>query len=91
MKEKTIYIGKVIRTLRKAKGLTQEKLANNINLDRSYISEIERNIKAPSLYTIFKLALGLGMLPEDLIKKVRQSVDFDSLFEQEFTRPKVEK
>jgi transcriptional regulator with XRE-family HTH domain len=84
LKEKTIYIGEVISTLRKAKGLTQEKLANNINLDRSYISEIERNIKGPSLYTTFKLAKGLDMPPEDLIKKVNQSMDFDSLYEQEF-------
>jgi transcriptional regulator with XRE-family HTH domain len=85
LKEKTIYIGKVIRTLRKSQGLTQEKLANNINLDRSYISEIERNIKAPSLYTIFKLAKGLGMPPDDLVKKIYESIDFESLFEQEFT------
>jgi transcriptional regulator with XRE-family HTH domain len=88
LKEKTIYIGEVISTLRKAKGLTQEKLANNIYLDRSYLSEIERNIKAPSLYTILKLAKGLDMPPEDLIKNIYQSIDFDRLFEQEFTKPK---
>ena len=88
LKEKTIYIGEVISTLRKEKGLTQEKLANNIYLDRSYLSEIERNIKAPSLYTILKLAKGLDMPPEDLIKNIYQSIDFDRLFEQEFTKPK---
>ena len=91
MKEKTIYIGKVIRPLRKAKGLTQEKLANEINLDRSYLSEIERDIKAPSLYTIFKLAIGLGMPHEELTKKIYDFIDFDSLFEQEFTSPKMDK
>jgi transcriptional regulator with XRE-family HTH domain len=91
LKEKTIYIGEVIRPLRKAKGLTQEELANNINLDRSYLSEIERNIKAPSLYTIFKLTKGLGKPPGELIEKIYDGIDFDSLFEQEFTQPKKDK
>lgn len=91
MKEKTIYIGKVIRTLRKAKGMTQEKLANEIHLDRSYLSEIERNLKAPSLYTIFKLTKGLGIPPGELIEKIYDCIDFDSLFEQEFIYPKMDK
>ncbi|MEH7180524.1 helix-turn-helix domain-containing protein [Neobacillus vireti] len=91
MKEKTIYIGKVLRTLRIAKGLTQEKLANEINLDRGFISELERNKKAPSYYTIFKLAKGLGMPPEEFTKKVNESLDFDSMLEQEFTSPKMDK
>lgn len=84
MKEKTIYIGEVVRALRKAKGLTQEKLANDINIDRSYLSDIERNIKAPSLYTIFKLAKGLEIPYGELIKNIYESIDFDSLFEKEF-------
>jgi transcriptional regulator with XRE-family HTH domain len=91
LKEKTIYIGNVIRTLRKAKGMSQEKLANDIHLDRSYLSEIERNLKAPSLYTIFKLTKGLGIPPGELIEKIYDCIDFDSLFEQEFTSPKMDK
>jgi transcriptional regulator with XRE-family HTH domain len=91
LKEKTIYIGKVIRPLREAKGMTQEELANEINLDRSYLSEIERNLKAPSLYTIFKLTKGLDMPPGELIEKIYDCIDFDSLFEQEFTSPKMDK
>ncbi|MDR7079566.1 transcriptional regulator with XRE-family HTH domain [Neobacillus niacini] len=91
MKEKTIYIGEVIRTLRKAKGMTQEELANEINLDRSYLSEIERNLKAPSLYTIFKLTKGLVIPPGELTEKIYDDIDFDSLFEQEFTEPRKDK
>ncbi|MEH7493627.1 helix-turn-helix domain-containing protein [Neobacillus niacini] len=91
MKEKTIYIGKVIRSLRKAKGMTQEELANEIYLDRSYLSEIERNLKAPSLYTIFKLTKGLDIPPGELIVKIYDCIDFDRLFEQEFTDPEKDK
>jgi transcriptional regulator with XRE-family HTH domain len=91
LKEKTIYIGKVIKTLRIEKGMTQEKLANEINLDRSYLSEIERNLKAPSLYTIFKLTKGLDIPPGELIEKIYDYIDFDTLFEQEFTNPKMDK
>jgi transcriptional regulator with XRE-family HTH domain len=91
LKEKTIYIGKVIRPLREEKGMTQEKLANEINLDRSYLSEIERDLKAPSVYTIFKLTKGLGIPPGELIEKIYDCIDFDSLFEQEFTCLKRDK
>lgn len=91
MKEKAIYIGKVIRTLRKAKGMTQEGLANEIHLDRSYLSEIERNLKAPSVYTIFKLTIGLGIPPGEMFEKIYHCIDFDSLFEQEFIDPKMDK
>jgi transcriptional regulator with XRE-family HTH domain len=60
-------------------------------LDSSYLSEIERNLKAPSLYTIFKLTKGLGIPPGELIVKIYNCIDFDSLFEQEFNDPKMDK
>lgn len=82
-KEKTIYIGSVIKRLRKLIGKTQEKLANDSCIDRSFMGELERNEKGPSLNTIFKLAKGLEMEPEDLVREIKESIDFQSIFDKE--------
>ena len=82
-KEKTMNIGVVTKRLRKAKGLSQEKLALASNLDRSYYGEIERGEKTPSLPTTFKIAYGLKMEPEDLVKQIKESGVFYNLFDDD--------
>lgn len=49
-----------IRTLRVTKGLSQEALALKADIDRTYISQIERSIGNPSLLVLCKLASILG-------------------------------
>ena len=53
----------VIKTLREDKGLTQEKLADNAELTRGYISRLEKGNYAddsPSIRTLRKIADGLS-------------------------------
>lgn len=59
-----------IRGLRISKGLSQEKLGHICNLDRTYISGIERGVRNPSLVGIYNIALGLGISLEDLFKYI---------------------
>jgi transcriptional regulator with XRE-family HTH domain len=49
-------LGRRIRTLRLRLGLTQEQLAEMSNLHHSYIGQVERGEKLPSLRTLKKLA-----------------------------------
>ena len=44
--------GRVIREMRLERGLSQEKLSELCNLDRSYVSEIERGEKTASIRTL---------------------------------------
>ena len=53
--------GEVIRKIRRSKGMSQEQLANNARLDRSYVGGIERNERNPTLPVIERLADGLGI------------------------------
>lgn len=52
---------------------SQEKLALDAGLDRTYISLLERGLRSPSLKTVFILAKKLNVSPikliEDMIKK----------------------
>lgn len=62
--------GDVLRSLRTDAELSQESLALECDLDRTFISLLERGLRQPSLQTIFKLAEVLNISPSDLIKKV---------------------
>lgn len=66
--------GKVLRELREAYQLSQEKLAEYCDLDRTYISMLERGLRQPTITTIFKLAKALNVLPSQLIEKVENQV-----------------
>ena len=55
-KQICVEMGKVIQTHRKAIGLSQEELAFQAGIDRTYISQIERGISNPSLFIIVKVA-----------------------------------
>jgi CheY-like chemotaxis protein/DNA-binding XRE family transcriptional regulator len=53
--------GKAIRLRRGHLGITQEELAERAGLHRSYIADVERGVRNPSLVAIAKLAGGLGV------------------------------
>ncbi len=53
--------GRNIKKLRKERKLTQEELAEIANMDRSYLSDIERGIKSISIEKIENLAIALKM------------------------------
>ena len=53
--------GERIQTLRKAKGLSQEKFALLIDMDRTYYASVEAGKRNISLQNIKKIADGLGI------------------------------
>lgn len=58
--------GKRLRELREAKGVSQESLAHEAGLDRTYISSVERGQRNISLENIERLAEALGVKVRDL-------------------------
>ncbi|MGQ8336303.1 helix-turn-helix domain-containing protein [Sunxiuqinia sp. A32] len=62
--------GKVLRDLRIERKISQEKLAEYCDLDRTYISLLERGLRQPTISTIFKLAQALDLSPTDFIHRV---------------------
>ena len=53
-------IGKKIKELRVAKGLTQEELADRSELSKGFISQLERNLTSPSITTLMDILQCLG-------------------------------
>ena len=69
-------VGQRIREARKAKGLTQEALANKVGLSSTHISVIERGLKSARLETFVAIANILEVSADSLlIDVVDHSVD----------------
>ena len=62
--------GMRLRAVRKEKGLSQETLALEAGLDRSYVGGVERGERNISLENIEKLARALGVSVSELTKGV---------------------
>ena len=59
-----------VRTLRVLKGWSQERLALTCELDRTYVSAIERSVWNVSISNVERLALALDVEPWMLLKPV---------------------
>lgn len=59
--EYLVSFGQRVRELRQQTGLSQEKFALQIGMDRTYFSSVELGKRNISLINIKKIADGLGM------------------------------
>jgi transcriptional regulator with XRE-family HTH domain len=62
--------GQTIRAIRNRRGASQESLALQCGLDRTYISGIERGTRNPSLTNILKIAAALDVRPAELFADI---------------------
>lgn len=59
--------GATVRAARRADGMSQEKLAERGDFDRTYPSLLERGLRTPTLTVVLEIAQALGMSPERLV------------------------
>ena len=62
-------LGTNVRRLRGSKKLSQEELAFEAEIDRTYVSQIERAIINPSLLVLHKVARVLGVNVVELLNR----------------------
>ena len=61
-------VGRNVRRYRQAKGLTQEQLAFEADIDLTYVGGIERGRRNPSLLVMVGIARALDVEPSALIE-----------------------
>jgi|SRR5690554_1121940 len=66
------YFGQVLKECRLKAGLSQEELALESGLDRTYISMLERGVKIPTLSTLVKLSKALSVTPVQFLVRAQQ-------------------
>lgn len=60
-------LAKNLRQLRQGKGWSQEFFADEAGLHRTYISDLERGARNPTVTVVDKLATALGVTPGRLL------------------------
>jgi DNA polymerase V len=76
--ENDLRFGQALKEARLTKGMSQEELAHESDLDRTYVSMLEREVKNPTLATISKLAKSLGLTPIQLVSRSQQLAQGDA-------------
>lgn len=60
-------LGLNVRRFRKLRGMTQEQLALDTEMERSYVSDLERGTRNPSVRALERLAKALDVKPHQLL------------------------
>lgn len=68
-------LGHLVRERRTALGISQEELGLRANLDRTYISGVERGVRNPSLTALTSLAKGLDLTVSTLLNNLEIVVE----------------
>jgi len=63
--------GAVLRQLRESKGLSQEELADQCGIHRTYVSQLERGLKSPTLRLVWQICVSLEINLLSLITDVQ--------------------
>jgi transcriptional regulator with XRE-family HTH domain len=71
---RTVLLGEAIRRARKAAGISQEELAFEAQIDRTYVSQLENGHKSPTVDVLFRICPILGMAASELIAQVERSL-----------------
>lgn len=67
--------GQVLKSIRKKQKLSQEELAFRCNLDRTYISMLERGIHQPTLSSLLAIAGAMDMKAAELVSLVEEEIE----------------
>lgn len=62
-------LGGNVKTLRLSLGMSQEELAFQAEIDRTYVSQVERGVSNPSVLVLVKLSRILGVEVQELFIK----------------------
>jgi transcriptional regulator with XRE-family HTH domain len=66
--------GEEVKKLRALRGLTQEELAREADIHPTYVSQLERGLKSPTLHVILSLAHALETTAVDLVSAAEKQV-----------------
>ena len=72
-------VGQTIRNLRESKNLSQDVLSGLAGIARSHLSMIETGTKQANFQTIWRIALALEMRPSELVARIEETAQKQSV------------
>jgi len=64
--------GKALQEFRKTRDVSQERLGLIAELDRTYISLVERGLRSPTIRTVVLLAEVLEVRPSEIVRRMEE-------------------
>ncbi len=68
-------LGRVLAKYRVIAKISQEELADRAGIHRTYVSQIERGLKSPTLSVLLKISKSLKTTISSLIAEAEQNID----------------
>lgn len=68
-------LGKELKAVREAAGMSQERLAFEAGVHRTYISLLERDKRSPTLNLLFRICKALNIPAAEFVARVERSVE----------------
>ncbi len=68
-----VMLGDELRKAREDAEMTQETLSFAAHIDRTYVSQLERNLKSPTLDVLFRICDAVGVRASVLIARVERA------------------
>lgn len=68
-------LGRVLARYRAIAKISQEELADRAGIHRTYVSQIERGLKSPTLSVLLKISKSLNTTVSSLIAEAEQNID----------------
>ena len=62
-------VGQAIRAARDQRGVSQEALGYEAGLHRTYVSDVERGTRNPTVWTLRRLAEKLNTTPSEILRR----------------------
>ena len=69
--------GDAVREARENPGFSQEELGFEAEIDRTYISGVERGVRNPTLVTMLRICRALGVRPSVLLRRAEDRAGFE--------------
>ena len=66
---------KILKRLRTKKNLSQEAFGFECEIHRTYVSQLERGLKSPSLKTLYKISTVLEISLEELMRLLEKEME----------------
>lgn len=70
--------GSLLERYRKETGISQEELAHRAEIDRTFVSRLERGIRQPTLTTLFALSRALNISAADLVAEIETHIGHET-------------
>jgi transcriptional regulator with XRE-family HTH domain len=64
----------VLKMAREERGMSQMEVARRSGLHRTYVCEVERGTRKPSLHSVIQIAAALDVPVSDLVKRAEQNM-----------------